>query len=129
MLAWTKETKERTRKASAVSLLFALVVTLPSCATLHSIFGGTKEVEPSRPIDDPFNGYGAHGEEHPQNVIFRTRKGDRSVEIELPSADHQISDVVVPLTPAFKDQTPVQDLIETRTRGPSYSDREIASTF
>lgn len=66
-----------------------------SCATI--------EKDRVKPISNPFYSYhpGPKGESPP--LVLRSKKGDRSVEIEIPGDTENLSDFVVPVSPAFKD--------------------------
>jgi tetratricopeptide (TPR) repeat protein len=71
------------------------------------------------------------------SVVLRTKKGDRSVEVEFPGDPAAFSDFTVPVSPAFSDGHPVRSAagIQEEFSGtwrdtkPTYSDREITSNF
>ena len=84
-----------------------------------------------KPIDNPFAESKWKDSESNNNITLRTRRGDQSVEVELPNKYG--SDLQVPMNPRFNANTN-----ERNTNGVDYSyadqkptmaDREIASTF
>ena len=84
----------------------------------------------SKPIDNPFAESKWKDSENNGNVTLRTRRGDQSVEVEIPN--RYSSDLQVPMNPQFSTNN------ERDTNGIDYSytnlkptmgDREIASTF
>ncbi len=98
------------------------------------------EKGPSKPIANPFSGQYADPSMDPQNshMILRTKKGDRSIEVELPRVDQGMTDFVIPVNPAFRDgagRSPASlagegVLDETyKERRAGYSDREIVSSM
>ncbi len=91
-------------KNSAPLTFFALAVaTLSACSsTKGGVFSSGDER--AKPIKNPFSDYfiGAKGETS-QPLILRTKKGDRSVELEIPGDTNRLSDFVLPMSPAFKD--------------------------
>jgi len=107
-----------------------ILLCLSSCA----MFG--RHDEKVKPIANPFYAYrgGVNGDPS-QNIILRTKKGDRSVELELPGDAQSLSDFVLPVSPAFRDtgRSPASEeasIDETyKDRAPGYSDREITQTF
>ncbi|MBI2712299.1 MAG: hypothetical protein HYX41_05500 [Bdellovibrio sp.] len=128
------------RSLSARGLVAALLVAICThgCSTVNGIFGPGKEAP--KPISNPFADYRpASRAETGQNIVLRTKKGDRSVEVELPADTEQMSDFVLPVSPAFKEgRTPAtganqsgeDSLDETyKDRAPSMADREITSGF
>ncbi len=122
-----------------------------SCSTFRSVFAlDSGKKQPSTPIENPFGEYyaGPQADTH-QNIIFRTKKGDRSVELELPNNRQDMSDLVIPVNPAFKDgRSPAfsssispstatmpdmstDGLIDEsfKSRAPSFSDRELTQAL
>lgn len=87
--------------------------------------------EYSKPIDNPFAESRWKDSESNNNITLRTRRGDQSVEVELPNKYG--SDLQVPMNPRF-----TTNASDRNTNGVDYSyadqkptiaDREIASTF
>ena len=78
-----------------------IILTLISCNGC-AIFSGSGSGARERPISNPFQSY--HPSERGQDtMVLRTKKGDRSVELEIPGGTHQLSDFVLPVSPHFKD--------------------------
>jgi tetratricopeptide (TPR) repeat protein len=65
----------------------------------------------SSPIHNPFGEQYANGGngDRSQNMILRTKKGDRAVEIELPRDSQTMTDFTIPVSPAFRDTIPQRD--------------------
>lgn len=105
------------------------------CSTMKNALAlNSSERGESKPIHNPFGDYyakgGAAGGGN-QNIILRTKKGDRSIEVELPGGSRDMTDFAIPVSPAFKDEKDSAVGIDERYRGksPTIADREIASTF
>lgn len=119
----------------ASSLLAAtLVVSLGSCASAKKFFGTEQPTTDHKPINNPFGDfYSNQGPESRQPMILRSKKGDRSIEVELPKSEQNISDLVIPISPSFKenDRTPASDpsLVDEslHDHAPTAADREITS--
>jgi tetratricopeptide (TPR) repeat protein len=109
-------------------ILLSAAVALAGCAVTMR--------ERQNPISNPFYEYhgGVNGDSG-QNIILRTKKGDRSVEVELPGDAQSMSDFVLPVSPAFKDaaRAPAAEegAIDDTYKGhaATLSDREITSNF
>ncbi|MEK6704579.1 MAG: tetratricopeptide repeat protein [Bdellovibrionota bacterium] len=92
---------------------------------------------PKKPISNPFGTYyGTAANDNARTMILRTKKGDRSVEIEIPRADQEMSEFVIPVSPAFKDgqRTPASadaGMVDEsyKDRPPTFSDREIVASM
>lgn len=119
------------------------------CASLKSALAIRPEAEAAGPILNPFTDYYYMSEQSKDNIVLRTKKGDRAIEVEIPGRAAQITDLVIPMSPNFGSDTggrsPASldgyegyDGAETsgglptpefKERAPSISDREIAATF
>jgi len=109
------------------------------CASARSILALDTENADRRPISNPFGEYYANGgAESSSPIILRTKKGDRSVEVELPGTEGSMTDFVIPVSPAFRDssRSPASSMEGTisedesyRDRSPSLSDREITANM
>lgn len=104
------------------------------CSTLGSVFGAdTDKGRAQPPIHNPFPDYYAGADGSRENIILRTRQGDRSVEVELPQGQGQLSDLVVPMSPRFDGgRSPASEGAPagpTTDRPPSIADREITGRF
>lgn len=118
---------------------------MTSCSSMHSLLA-VSDQENSKPISNPFYNYrpGPNGEQG-SPMILRTKKGDRSVEIEIPGDSQNLSDFVLPVSPAFKEtrggrslassdggseETPAGNMDEGyKSRTASPSDHEITRGF
>jgi tetratricopeptide (TPR) repeat protein len=106
---------------------------LSGCSSLKSVFvPDASNQEASGPINNPFGDHQAQQARRDpgQYMILRTKKGDRSVEVELPKSSQDMTDFVIPVSPAFKDtdRAPASESSYMQKR-PGMADREIASTF
>src|SRR4051812_45043543 len=82
----------------------AVLCLLPACSTGKSIFAVDQPTSRQVPIQNPFLGYnGNGGSGSKENIILRTKKGDRSVEVELPGGTADMTDFVIPVSPAFNE--------------------------
>jgi len=119
-----------------ISMITLTAAASSGCATMKSVFAVDPNAAKPKPISNPFAGYSR--EQHdPQNVVLRTKKGDRAIEVELPASDAGMSDFVIPVSPAFKDQIsrdpasvgePTIDE-SAKDRSPTLSDHEITKSF
>ncbi len=106
---------------------------------MKSVFAtNNSEAETNKPIGNPFGPYNVGtGPQQNENIILRTKKGDRSVEVEFPNTgNNQVSDFVIPVSPAFTDKGKGNvgsdgNVVDEsmKKRPPSFSDREITSRF
>jgi len=111
------------------------------CSTARTVLAIDPPVTSTRPIRNPFGEYYASAKGEPgQNIVLRTKKGDRSIEVELPGSDQGMSDFVIPMSPGFKDsgrapasegEPRVEGGVgeEYKDRAPTTSDREIAAAM
>ncbi len=127
---------KRNRKPGAIRTAAAALVSVFAfaCSSVGNILAtDSNDKEAAKPITNPFAGYSAgHDRDANQNVVLRTKKGDRSVEVELPESGQSLSDFVIPVSPAFKDsgRAPASENEDAyRQRKPSIADREITGTF
>ncbi len=113
-------------------ILFAL--SLQGCASVNALTSAP-EPERARPIANPFSNYHLSDKGDPsQNMILRTKKGDRSVELEIPASSSNLSDFVLPVSPAFKNKDNLEgdETISNqnyKSRHASISDHEIIQNF
>lgn len=77
--------------------IVATVAPLSSCSTMSSA------PETVQPISNPFYAYtpGSNAEGPP--LVLRSKKGDRSVEVEIPGQVKDLGEFAVPISPEFKD--------------------------
>ncbi len=130
----------RKRIVRAVASAMALAA-LPGCASVKSVLAVDPTPPKQGPILNPFEGLmPAAGEAKgpSQNIVLRTRKGERSVEVELPANQGALTDFAIPMSPAFRDDTgrspasrASDGVIDERyrERAPSLTDREITGTL
>ncbi len=124
----------------AFTALSSLALTSPGCSTFRSIFAADAAKSRQTPIGNPFVDY-VQNSDNKENIILRTKKGDRSLEIELPGSNAAMTDFVIPMSPSFGDSSgrglassssahsdPENDQ-SFRESKPSLTDREITSQF
>jgi tetratricopeptide (TPR) repeat protein len=116
----------KANKAIGIGLTTVMLLASSGCASVRSFLcldnasNGT-----STPIHDPFGAYAANPKDRSENIILRTKKGDRSLEIELPRGSQQMTDFTIPMGPAFRNPASVA-AGDTR---PTLTDREITHAF
>ena len=101
------------------------VMAMGACAS------NTGNTENAKPIDNPFAEGRWKDSESNSNITLRTRRGDQSVEVELPNKYN--SDLEVPMNPKFLSSTDSRNTngidYSYNDLKPTVADREIASTF
>jgi hypothetical protein len=110
-----------------------------SCSTMKKVFAADGTSEDSKPIHNPFGNFHGAEKDKYQNVILRTKKGDKAIEIELPRDDQSVSEFVVPMSPEFINEgrspasvggdNPIQVDSTYFTKQPTMTDREITRNF
>lgn len=112
-----------------VSIILVLLMSLglSGCSTMRALFGMEKEVEKTKPISDPFGHFYDPETDRRAGVILRSRRGDRTVELEIPDREHAATSLVVPLDPGESQND--DELDAYKKFRSSLSDREIASTL
>jgi tetratricopeptide (TPR) repeat protein len=121
-----------------VTLLNLLLLGISGCATTKSLLAVNTNAPRSAPIQNPFmEDYSSSQEKG--NIILRTKKGDRAIEIELPGHTADMTEFVVPIAPAFKEDgrspassdgtndSTVDERYKERASG--ITDREITGGF
>lgn len=122
------------------ALTAALMIGFIGCSSMKTALGVHQQnTDANKPISNPFGEfYSASQKEPGQNIILRTRKGDRSIEVELPKSSQDISDLTVPIAlpggPNSKGGTNSEGdggKIDEKymERKPGFADREIAATI
>jgi len=132
-------TKHRALIIAAVTSA-AIATAAGGCSTFKSVLALDKPDKRMAPIHNPFQDYYVQNQPKPENIILRTKKGDRSIEIELPGSASAMTDFAIPMSPDFRDgsRSPAssggysEDIAgdtSYKDRKPSISDREITSGF
>jgi tetratricopeptide (TPR) repeat protein len=116
-----------------LAVVLVMAVTGYGCASLRSLFAFDPPPAKVGPIHNPFDYYTITNS-NKENIILRTKKGDRSVEVELPGSAAAMSEFVIPVSPAFRDDgrsLASDGLVDERYRDrvPSMSDREITNNL
>jgi tetratricopeptide (TPR) repeat protein len=100
-----------------------------------------KDTDRAQPISNPFYGYRPEAKSSLSPMILRSKKGDRSVEVEIPGDTQELSDFVLPISPEFKgshvqgtgtgpSEPNSSPMLESMSDHPSTpSDREITGKF
>jgi hypothetical protein len=115
---------------------------MSGCSSVRSWFA-ISHGDSVKPIANPFFDYRSGTKDAAQTMILRTKKGDRSVELELPGDSQRLSDFVLPVSPAFKNsgRNPSsedsaqgsEEIVGSdqsyKTRAPSMTDHEIVKEF
>ena len=114
---------------------FSVVFLLLLWSGCASLFGTNNHVyETSKPIQNPFgNFYEAKSKHGEKGIVLRSRKGSRSVEVELPKENHEHTNFVIPVSPSQFNDRGIASIEKEETlyrdHKPGISDREIAQTF
>jgi tetratricopeptide (TPR) repeat protein len=125
------------RSSALLCSVFLAILGLGGCSSLKSALAIHGSDAPPAPIHNPFGDFYGTSKEPNQNVILRTKKGDRSIEVELPKGN-EMSDFVIPVSPAFKDsnrnpaslsEDQALDDESYKSKAPTVADREITRSF
>jgi hypothetical protein len=69
-----------------------------SCSSIRGIFAADSSKDGSKPISNPFGNYQPGTSENPaESMIFRAKRGDKAVEVEIPRANQGVTDFVLPV--------------------------------
>ncbi len=134
----------RTEIFGAAALAFALLAN--GCATMKSVLGTNTEAEEAAPIENPFQSGSAaessqsdgisspyETERSSRNMVLRTRRGNRAIEVELPNSGDAPSELSIPVSPMLpldSDNYATGGMDpEMGDRRPSASDREITASL
>ncbi len=89
-------------KRKAVLTLGLIVAAGNGCSSMGKFFGTDANQERAKPISNPFaEVYGGPKDASNQVITLRTKRGDRSVEVEFPGGGENVTDFVIPVSPAF----------------------------
>jgi tetratricopeptide (TPR) repeat protein len=121
------ELKADLRKTSWRWLAAGNLAYLLGCASFQS------QSDRAKPISNPFSSFHA-GSKTESPIVLRSKKGDRSVEVEIPGNTRELSQFVLPIAPAFKegdtrDPSSPDSVDIAQAHPPSQSDREITNTL
>jgi tetratricopeptide (TPR) repeat protein len=115
-----------------MAILVAGLSLLTGCSSVRSFFAldSAKGGSNGR-IHNPFGDFNSAQGEQRDALILRTKKGDRSVEIELPRSAQQMTEFTIPVSPAFKESSTggSREIASVTPTGPSAADREITRQF
>jgi tetratricopeptide (TPR) repeat protein len=115
------------------------VITIQSCVSASPNSRTVDNSDEQAPIENPFGNFkAAPASQASHNITLRSKRGDQSVEVDLPQND--ASDLSVPMNQKFSNHANGVDAAigETAENGvdyqymkqkPTIADREIASTF
>jgi tetratricopeptide (TPR) repeat protein len=84
-------------------------------------------------IENPFSGFGPVAQDSSRSITFRSKKGDKQMEIEIPQ--EQSSEFQVPMNPKLAERDPASAAGPNGWDGrylgtkPGMADREIVGTF
>lgn len=114
-------------------VLSVCLLILSGCASVKNFFAVDSKPPQQGPIANPFLDFSPQDRKQ-DNIVLRTKKGDRSFEVELPGGHSELSDFAIPVNPNFKEgrnpssYDPENDQ-SFRDRTPSMTDREITNKF
>jgi tetratricopeptide (TPR) repeat protein len=135
-----KNKQSRLRNALKNLLTLAIVaasgVIASSCSTLSSVFGKNSEADAPRLIENPFGSFAGDVRDRNPGVILRSKRGDRSVEVQIPTNDQELGSLEFPMpstqSPSGRGLASVNGraIDESYTsQKPGLADREISRTF
>ncbi|MCM2276852.1 MAG: hypothetical protein NDJ89_02100 [Oligoflexia bacterium] len=127
------------KRTTATALLILLAALTGGCGTVRKVLAVNAQPTENKPISNPFIGYEpGQGASAADAMIFRARRGDSTVEVQVPQSQ-TTSDFVIPVAskqlaeqPSLGDRSPASaaaELAPATDREPSLSDREIVRTF
>lgn len=137
-----RTTNNKTMKIAGALALASL--SLVACSSVQKMFAADTSKDESKPISNPFGSYDANLNPDPsENMIFRTKNGNKAVEVEIPRASEGVTDFVLPAPGADRfSRSPASlpdDGAENPTDGtvsspyasqaPTASDRELTRQF
>jgi tetratricopeptide (TPR) repeat protein len=107
-----------------------------SCSTINSVFGKNSEADAPRLIENPFGNFAGDVRERNPGVILRTKRGDRSIEVQIPANEQELGSLAFPMPNAGSGGrglastgggSPMDESYATKK--PGLADREISRTF
>jgi tetratricopeptide (TPR) repeat protein len=122
-------------RGAALAAALVLSLAAPGCASVKSFLALDRAGQATGPIHNPFSDYNPSRNDPSQNIVLRTKKGDRSVEVELPAGSAQLTDLTIPMSPAFREagaagRNPASsDVGPYVPKTPTMADREITRSF
>lgn len=127
---------ESREKPFLILILLTGVVfaTLCGCSSVKSALALNSSSDKPKPIGNPFDQY-SMAQAKNENIILRSKKGDRAVEIELPGSTADMTDFVVPIAPSFRESknaaTPEEGGMDEKykSKEAGITDREITRQF
>ena len=106
-------------------VLVMLLLPAAGCSTMRSILATDSGRESGKPISNPFSDFQANSQKAPgESMIFRTKRGNGSLEVEIPRANQDMSDFVIPISPAMRamDRGPASESEASRAATEKNSD-------
>lgn len=113
-----------------------ILLLLSNCSSVRPWLGMSYS-DTTKPISNPFGDYRGDQNNANQMMVLRTKKGDRSVELQIPGGMQELTEFVLPVSPAFKDSAEsftgsagpngIDETYKNHTA--TLSDREITGTF
>lgn len=98
-----------------------------SCGTMSSYSTSNSA---GNPISNPFLGYPNYSmEQKNSNMILRAKKGDGTVEVEIPRDQQEPGDFVIPISRGLASTEETADPFGLEKRKPGRSDFEITRKF
>lgn len=130
-----RHAKGRATRVTGAAGLLMLALPAGGCALFRSVLALDDSADRQRPIENPFGTLHAAREQGPQNIVLRSKKGDQSVEIELPRRASDNTEFVIPANPSWKETQRGPASVPGQLDGsyaeakPTPADREITYTF
>lgn len=91
---------KRTTIKNAIMMTGALALasfSCVACSSVKGIFAADSSKDAAKPISNPFGAYDANSLNDPaDSMIFRSKNGNKAVEVEFPRANQGVTDFVIP---------------------------------
>jgi tetratricopeptide (TPR) repeat protein len=123
--------KQKKLQTAIFALALASSLALEDCSSVKSFLAAdNNDDQQGKPIHNPF--FDASSSKPQEAVVVRSRQGDRSVEVEMPTSKEDVTDMVIPVqntsrSPASDDENSIDN--RYKDRKPTATDHEITSNF
>jgi tetratricopeptide (TPR) repeat protein len=111
-----------------------------ACSSVRGIFAADTSKEENKPISNPFGDYErtlANATDPADTIIFRSKSGNKAVEVELSRANQGVTDFVLPVSGASASRAPASAADDSAapaentyaSLAPTATDRELTRKF
>ncbi|HTL11093.1 MAG TPA: hypothetical protein VL588_01315 [Bdellovibrionota bacterium] len=90
-----------------VTCLVVVLALTSGCSSMQQALGGGGGGDTAgRAISNPFQDTTWAERQSQERVVFRSKKGSRAIEVEVPSSTQEFEDFTIPMSPQFAAETP-----------------------